>query len=84
MKVTLKRGFLAGLGTGTIFTVLFAVSWYFTLPEDIGGSDHSVSRWWRGENVSATILLAAVVFGSFGLIGFVIGAFRPETVAPKS
>jgi hypothetical protein len=84
MKVNLKRGLLAGLGAATIATGLSAIFWYFTLPPDMNDSDHSISRWWRGPSVSAHFLVAAVVFGSSGLIGFAMGAFRPTPVSHKN
>ena len=83
MNVNLKRGLLAGLVASTICTGLFAAFWYFTLPGDMTGSDHSISRWWRGHSVSAHLLVAGVVFGSSGLVGFVMGAFRPTIVSHK-
>jgi hypothetical protein len=79
MKPKLKQGAVVGLTAAVICTVLFATFWYFTLPPDLSGSDHSITRWLRGPNVSAHLLLAAVVFVSSGLIGFVMGAFRPDT-----
>ena len=83
MKANLKRGLLLGLMAATICTALFAAFWYFSLPPDMGDSDHSVSRWWAETHVSATLWLAAVVFVSAGLLGFVMGAFRPATIHTK-
>jgi hypothetical protein len=80
MKANFKRGLLVGLAVATICTALFAAFWYFTLPPDIGDSDHSIIRWWTGSRVSATLWLAAVVFVSTGVIGFVMAAFRPTRV----
>ena len=83
MKANLKRGLVVGLVAATICTALFAAFWYFTLPPGISGPDHSIGRWWRGTRVSATVWLAVVVFVSTGLIGFAMGAFRPETNRTK-
>jgi len=83
MKVNLKRGLLVGLVAATICTSLFAAFWYFTLPPDMADSDHSISRWRSGPHVSAHLSVAAVVVVSSGLLGFVMGAFRPTTVHGK-
>ena len=80
MKPNLKRGALVGFGAAMISTALFAAFWYFTLPPDLSGSDHSIARGLRSPNVSSHLLLAGVVFVSSGLIGFVMGAFRPDMV----
>ena len=80
MKPNLKRGALVGFGAAMICTVLFAAFWYFTLPPDLSDSDHSIARWLRSPNVSSHLLLAGVVFVSSGLIGFVMGAFRPDAI----
>ena len=77
MHLNLKRGFVEGVAAATICTGLFVAFWYLTLPPDLQGSEHSISRWWSGRSVSATFRLTAVLFVSSGLIGFVMGAFRP-------
>jgi hypothetical protein len=82
MKPNVKRGLLVGFGAAIICTGLFAAFWYFTLAPSVTDSDSSISRWWNGPFVSVHILVAAVVFVSAGLIGFVMGAFRP-TVSNK-
>jgi hypothetical protein len=79
MKVNLKRGLVAGLVAAALSTLLFAACWYFTLAPGIDDSTHFISRWWRGDRVSATLWLAVVVFVTTGLIAFAMGAFRPDT-----
>lgn len=83
MKVNLKRGLKTSLGAAIVCTAMFAAVWYFTLPPDLADSDHSISRWWRGEHVSAHLSLALVVFVSAGLVGVVMGAFRQDTIHTK-
>ena len=80
MTLNLKRGLLVGLSAATVATGLFALLWYITLPPDFN-SMHSIRRWWREANISAHFLLAAIVFGSSWIFGFVMGAFRPTTIS---
>ena len=82
MQVNSKRGLFVGFATASTCTLMFALFWYFTLPPDFD-SDHSINRWWRGQSVSATLCLAALLFFLSGLIGFTMAAFRPPT-EPKN
>jgi hypothetical protein len=84
MKLNCKCGFKMGAVAAVFCAGLFAAFWFITLPPPGVGDSGSIRRWWNGPYVSAHLSIAAGVFVVSGLLGFVLGAFRPATPPRKS